>query len=634
MKKIWCTVILGVLFIALCLTKCLGIEPDNKYGCSDWAQKEVSKAVSTGIADGSVLEKITGDITRQEFCTLIVNSYSILKGSHFDSYTFPFDDTDDLNVSAAYELGIVKGVTNTKFAPHEYITREQMATMMDRMAKLIGCNETVSDITAFDDYKKVSPWAFESMELMVGAGIIKGTEKNTLMPLDYTTREQAIVMVWRLYRYLGGNDVVFYEDTNIGILADLNIVNKEMLNSEKNVTQYELFSILDKMRGSYTEQTGSLKEWYRGDTLKPLDYLEDSEKALLLRLWYEGRNKLLTYKEILDYVPDKCVTNREALMYVLRMVGDTYGCTDMVTLYITNDTETSELYKMAYEKQLIESEKSKNADGLITYGELCKILHKALFAEYNSGGYVMENKVRLYDIITSKPTVSDQSTAPEPERKTVDMPVNPKINNDLSVEWEFPEDYQFIINEKYSSEFTVITKDGRCVERVFMDKYDKLDCDTVVKWIVTNERFEPEKIHCRYYLYGENTDYCFDVDISQIKVIEEGEPVIPGKYIRNKNQWPAKELTLKQGYNFEKGCYYILEDHDTEFRNPEYNTVDFEVFKADVTHNTFTAPTNRSFGTSNLGNIYIQKAEVKIKGNEIVLSVTPKSEEIFEIVER
>ena len=92
------------------------------------------------------------------------------------------------------------------------------------------------------------------------------------------------------------------------------------------------------------------------------------------------------------------------------------------------------------------------------------------------------------------------------------------------------------------------------------------------------------------------------------------------------------EITLKEGCDFQKGCYYILKDYDTDYRNPEYNSVSYDVFTADKTQNSYSE-SGKSFGNGNLGNIHIQKADIEIKGNQIILTVTPESEATFEIVE-
>ena len=54
---------------------------------------------------------------------------------------------------------------------------------------------------------------------------------------------------------------------------------------------------------------------------------------------------------------------------------------------------------------------------------------------------------------------------------------------------------------------------------------------------------------------------------------------------------------------------------------------------AKETGNTFIAPTNRSFGVYNLGEIHIQKGKIKKSENGYILSVTPESRNIFKIEE-
>ena len=42
----------------------------------------------------------------------------------------PFSDIDDIYITTAYNLKIVSGTGNNKFAPENYITRQEAAVMI------------------------------------------------------------------------------------------------------------------------------------------------------------------------------------------------------------------------------------------------------------------------------------------------------------------------------------------------------------------------------------------------------------------------------------------------------------------------------------------------------------------------
>ena len=95
------------------------------------------------------------------------------------------------------EKGIVEGYAG-KFAPQNNITREQMAAMMYRYAKLNGCD--VSNTASFDAFKDgntVSDWAKEEMGWAVAAKLIQGHDNGTLEPQGNATRAQAAAVFQR-----------------------------------------------------------------------------------------------------------------------------------------------------------------------------------------------------------------------------------------------------------------------------------------------------------------------------------------------------------------------------------------------------------------------------------------------------
>ncbi|MGN0962605.1 MAG: S-layer homology domain-containing protein [Clostridia bacterium] len=95
------------------------------------------------------------------------------------------------------EKGIVQGYAG-KFAPQESITREQMAAMMYRYAKLTGGDVTASaSLDAFSDGSSVSDWAKKEMSWAVASGLMQGHDNGTLEPKGNATRAQAGAVMQR-----------------------------------------------------------------------------------------------------------------------------------------------------------------------------------------------------------------------------------------------------------------------------------------------------------------------------------------------------------------------------------------------------------------------------------------------------
>ena len=77
------------------------------------------------------------------------------------------------------------------------ITREQLAAMLYRCAKLKGYDVSASaDISAYADASSVSGWALDAMQWAVGAGLIQGSN-NMLTPQANASRAQIAAILMR-----------------------------------------------------------------------------------------------------------------------------------------------------------------------------------------------------------------------------------------------------------------------------------------------------------------------------------------------------------------------------------------------------------------------------------------------------
>ncbi len=105
----------------------------------------------------------------------------------------------------AEKNGIANGISKTKFAPDQNITREQIAAIMHRYAQYKGYDVSVGEntnILSYDDFDSISEYAIASMQWAVGSGLIKGKSESTLNPLDNATRAEIAAI---LHRFIEAN---------------------------------------------------------------------------------------------------------------------------------------------------------------------------------------------------------------------------------------------------------------------------------------------------------------------------------------------------------------------------------------------------------------------------------------------
>ncbi len=163
---------------------------------SDWAKKELSLASAIGLMPEIVTEDLQKNITREEFCESVIK---IIPKSTEGYRTAHFTDTDNEFINRAYSVGVVNGVSEDCFNPDSFITREEICAMLHRAYKITVSDASFEKESVIPDLEDISDWAKDSVSFMNKAGIVLGDENGMIKPLDYTSREQGIALVYRTF---------------------------------------------------------------------------------------------------------------------------------------------------------------------------------------------------------------------------------------------------------------------------------------------------------------------------------------------------------------------------------------------------------------------------------------------------
>lgn len=167
---------------------------------SAWAKAEASAAREHELTFGFHYPRL--DITRVDFCELAVNLYSKMSSVPENIPDTVFSDCENENVAVAAALGIVTGYEDGTFRPYAFITREEAATMLDRLYKSLGGTENAESSRQYADDARFGGWSRDSIYTMQNIGIMKGEENNEFHPDGGYTGEQAIVTIERMYNRL------------------------------------------------------------------------------------------------------------------------------------------------------------------------------------------------------------------------------------------------------------------------------------------------------------------------------------------------------------------------------------------------------------------------------------------------
>lgn len=187
-------------FIHALKTKKIILENEVTFKPSEWAKRSIGKAVELELIPGESQINYKGKITRLEVCRLIDNLLSKLTIEDHGITGSPFSDTTDKSVIKLYDYGIVNGKNESKFAPYDYITREELAKVLSNTYYLI--NEKVqSDKSTYEyaDQKEISSWAYEYVGNMHSLNIMVGNPQNEFRPKDNVTKEETIITLLRIY---------------------------------------------------------------------------------------------------------------------------------------------------------------------------------------------------------------------------------------------------------------------------------------------------------------------------------------------------------------------------------------------------------------------------------------------------
>jgi len=243
-------------YILIYLIMVIGIFPQITYANetiiqdenipSDWAKEEISKAIEIKLIPRKIQKEYKNSITREEFSELSVRLYEALIGKEAilqgENHNNTFTDTNNEKVLLAYELGIVQGKGDGRFAPKDFVTREEISVMLYRTLQSAKPNYDYLDIYQyiFSDYDSISTWAREAVGYLYGIEVINGIGGNRFNPKGNTSREEAIVLVKRMH-----DKVISPEGTP----RDKIVVSRGITNRQDSVLKLKLQNLIAQEMG-------------------------------------------------------------------------------------------------------------------------------------------------------------------------------------------------------------------------------------------------------------------------------------------------------------------------------------------------------------------------------------------------
>ena len=180
---------------------------------SEWAWADIDKAKALNIINYGGNYNFPGAITREDFCELIYNyCYNVAKQVGVATGANPFTDTTNSNIIRLQKMGIVYGKSETEFAPNDLLTREEAATILNRLINVVHPDLASTELYfEFADGEQISDWSMSAIQRICNMGIMKGVGNNNFAPQDNYTTEQAVVTLVRVYANSGVSKNVISE---------------------------------------------------------------------------------------------------------------------------------------------------------------------------------------------------------------------------------------------------------------------------------------------------------------------------------------------------------------------------------------------------------------------------------------
>ncbi|THF76099.1 endo-1,4-beta-xylanase [Cohnella fermenti] len=168
-----------------------------------WASDSIVGLAARGIVKGvsDTAYAPGAKVTRAEFAQLLVRAFDLQAAS---GTAVEFKDVKAgawyvEAIATAQSLGIVQGKPDGTFGVEDEITRQDMAVMLYRALNAAGLGlAPTGETVAFGDGSSIAGYAQEAAAALAAAGVVTGLPDGSFAPLASADRAQAAVMLDRL----------------------------------------------------------------------------------------------------------------------------------------------------------------------------------------------------------------------------------------------------------------------------------------------------------------------------------------------------------------------------------------------------------------------------------------------------
>ncbi len=170
-----------------------------------WALSVIQELAAKQIVNGVTDTKFAPEkkVTRSEFAAMLVKALRLKPGAGSTVFEdVPRNAWYSEAVAAAYAHRLIKGLSDSRFAPQEQITREQMAIMVMNAYKMSLKTDSPEAVLEFKDSGEISKWAQASVAEASSLGLLRGRNGKLFAPKDNASRAEAVQVISNLLQQL------------------------------------------------------------------------------------------------------------------------------------------------------------------------------------------------------------------------------------------------------------------------------------------------------------------------------------------------------------------------------------------------------------------------------------------------
>ena len=186
----------------------------DAYG--HWAYEALTWAVDNGVLVGTSEDKLNPDgyLTRAQMAAMIDRLFGTYKSADISRYTDVSRGSWYYDyIAQAVHMGTFAGYSNSRMGPNDNITREQAIVVLARTVCLPSAGN--SALARFPDRNQVGAWAADSVAAMVERGYVSGYHDGRLNPKGQITRAEMAQIMCNIFQSVhdSGEITGTYRDT-------------------------------------------------------------------------------------------------------------------------------------------------------------------------------------------------------------------------------------------------------------------------------------------------------------------------------------------------------------------------------------------------------------------------------------